>query len=151
MWTVVKEGHVILITAHIDDFIIECAEDGFLMNSERRSFKALKALMRVRCTRIWDVKFSVSSKQAKLFYFKNIMPKVLRTYDYWDCIPALTPMVCPDLAWSYSELSKYVQNPGKAHMDDAHHVLRYLRATYGQGIVYERTNEMANTIWGWTG
>jgi hypothetical protein len=24
MWTVVKQGHVILITAHIDDFIIAC-------------------------------------------------------------------------------------------------------------------------------
>jgi hypothetical protein len=30
-----------------------------------------------------------------------------------------------------------------------HHVLRYLRVTYDQAIVYERTNEMANTIWGW--
>ena len=39
-------------------------------------------------------------------------------------------MTRPDLAWSYSELSKYVQNPGKAHIDAAHHVL-------------------ANTIWGW--
>jgi len=33
MCTVVKEGHVILITAHIDDFIIACADrkglDGF--------------------------------------------------------------------------------------------------------------------------
>jgi hypothetical protein len=58
-------------------------------------------------------------------------------------------MTRPDLAWSYSELSKYDQNPGKAHMDAAHHVLRYLRATYDQAIVYERTNEMANTIWGW--
>jgi hypothetical protein len=61
----------------------------------------------------------------------------------------LVNMTRPDLAWSYSELSKYVQNPGKAHMDAAHHVLRYLRATYDQPIVYERTNEMANTIWGW--
>jgi hypothetical protein len=26
MQTVVKEGHVILITAHIDDFIIACAD-----------------------------------------------------------------------------------------------------------------------------
>jgi hypothetical protein len=25
-WTVVKEGHVILITAHIDDSIIACAD-----------------------------------------------------------------------------------------------------------------------------
>ena len=34
-------------------------------------------------------------------------------------------------------------------MDAAHHVLRYLRVTYDQSIVYERTNEMTNTIWGW--
>jgi hypothetical protein len=26
MWTVVKEGHVILLTAYIDDFIIACAD-----------------------------------------------------------------------------------------------------------------------------
>jgi hypothetical protein len=58
-------------------------------------------------------------------------------------------MTRPDLAWSYSELSKYVQNPGKAHMDAAHHVLRYLRGTYDQSIVYERTDILANTIRGW--
>jgi hypothetical protein len=116
---------------------------------------------------------------------KHYAEDVLCTYDYWDCIPALTPMTpgnrltkeqCdprpdpafhrryrdivgslgylvnmtrPDLAWSYSELSKYVQNPGKVHMDAAHHVLRYLRATYDQTIVYERTDALANTIWGW--
>ncbi len=42
-----------------------------------------------------------------------------------------------------------MQNPGKAHMDAAHNVLRYLRATYDQAIVYERTDTLANTIWGW--
>ena len=31
-------------------------------------------------------------------------------------------MTRPDLAWSYSELSKYVQYPGQAHMDAALHV-----------------------------
>jgi len=34
-------------------------------------------------------------------------------------------------------------------MDAAHHVLRYLRGTYDQTIVYERTDILANTIWGW--
>ena len=58
-------------------------------------------------------------------------------------------MTRPDLAWSYSELSKYVQNPGKAHMDAAHHILRYLRGTYDQAIVYERSHERVNTLWGW--
>jgi hypothetical protein len=58
-------------------------------------------------------------------------------------------MTRPDLAWWYSELSKYVQNPGKAHMDAAHHVLRYLRDTYNQAIVYERIGVLDNTLWGW--
>ncbi len=88
---------------------------------------------------------------------KHYVEDVLRTYDYWDCIPAHTPMTpcsrltkeLSDLAWSCSELSKYVQNPGKAHMDAADHVLRYLRGTYDQAIVYERTDNLANTIWGW--
>ena len=61
----------------------------------------------------------------------------------------LVNMTRPDLAWSYFELSKYVQNPGKAHMDAAHLVLRYLRATYDQAIVYERNDNLANTISGW--
>jgi hypothetical protein len=112
---------------------------------------------------------------------KHYAEDVLRTYDYWDCIPALTPMtpgsrftkeqcdprpdpafhrryrgivgilgylvnmIRPDLAWSYSELSKYVQNPGKAHMAAAHLVLGYLRAIYDQAIVYERTDTLAMT------
>ena len=34
-------------------------------------------------------------------------------------------------------------------MDAAHHVLRYLRGTYDQEIVYERSHERVNTLWGW--
>jgi hypothetical protein len=89
---------------------------------------------------------------------RHFAEDVLRTFEMWDCIPALTPMkpgtrltkeqsnpspdpafhrryrgivgslgnlvnmTRPDLAWSYSELSKYVQYPGQAHMDAALHV-----------------------------
>jgi len=41
----------------------------------------------------------------------------------------LVTVTRPDLAWSYSELSKYVQFSGIAHMEAAEHVLRYLRDT----------------------
>ena len=41
------------------------------------------------------------------------------------------------LAWSYSQLSKYAQYPGQAHMDGAVHVLRYLRGTYDQAIIHQ--------------
>ena len=63
--------------------------------------------------------------------------------------PPRVPRMPLYLRGSYSELSKYVQNPGKAHMDAAHHVLRYLRGTYDQAIVYERIDVLANTLWGW--
>ena len=45
---------------------------------------------------------------------------------------------------------EYVESLGsKKHMDTAHHVLRYVRATYNQAIVYERSTVLANTIvWG---
>jgi hypothetical protein len=55
----------------------------------------------------------------------------------------------PDLAWSCSALSKYVQYPGQAHMDAAVHVLRYLRGTYDQAILYQRVDTLADTLWGW--
>ena len=116
---------------------------------------------------------------------RHFAEDVLRTFEMWDCIPALTPMkpgtrltkeqsnpspdpafhrryrgivgslgylvnmTRPDLAWSYSELSKYVQYPGQAHMDAALHVLRYLRGTYDQAILYQHVHTLADTLWGW--
>jgi hypothetical protein len=186
MWTVVKNGYVILITAHIDDFIIACADRQVLDEFRTALLQRFEGTYEGEVHTYLGCEILRELDAGKtLLSQKHYAEDVLRTYDYWECIPALTPMVpgarltkeqCdphpepafhrryrgivgslgylvnmtrPDLAWSYSELSKYVQNPGKAHMDAAHHVLRYLRATYDQAIVYERTNEMANTIWGW--
>jgi hypothetical protein len=186
MWTVVKDGHVILITAHIDDFIIACADRKALDQFRTALLQRFEGTYEGEVHTYLGCEILRELATGKtLLSQKYYAEDVLRTYDYWDCIPALTPMVpgarltkeqCdsspepafhrryrgivgslgylvnmtrPDLAWSYSELSKYVQDPGKAHMDAAHHVLRYLRATYDQAIVYERTNELANTLWGW--
>jgi len=54
-------------------------------------------------------------------------------------------MTRPDLAWAYSELSKYVQFPGKN--DNAEHVLWYFRGTWNQTIRYSHEN--LNVLWGW--
>ena len=61
----------------------------------------------------------------------------------------LVTMTRPDLAWSYSELSKYVQFPGKSHMEAAEHVIRYLRATWNETITYIRGSRRVNKLWGW--
>eukprot|EP00961_Rhodomonas_salina_P143258 1927796-Rhodomonas_salina.1 len=45
-------------------------------------------------------------------------------------------MTRPDLAFAFSELSKFVQSPGPAHWKAAVRTLQYLRGTYEQGITY---------------
>jgi len=61
----------------------------------------------------------------------------------------LVTMTRPDLAWPYSELRKYVQFPGIAHMEAAEHVLRYLRDTWNESITYTRRSRKPNELWGW--
>jgi hypothetical protein len=34
-------------------------------------------------------------------------------------------------------------------MDDTLHVLRYLRGTYNQAILYQRVDTLVDTLWGW--
>jgi len=58
-------------------------------------------------------------------------------------------MTHPDLAWSYSKLSKYVQFPGQSHMEAAEHVPRYLRDTWNETITYTRGFHRINELWGW--
>jgi hypothetical protein len=50
----------------------------------------------------------------------------------------LVNMTRPDLAFAYSELSKYVQRPDKAHMDAAEHTLRYFRGTFYKSLCFSR-------------
>jgi len=60
----------------------------------------------------------------------------------------LVTMTRPDLAWSYSELSKYVRFPGIAHMEAAENVLQYLRDTWNECITYTRGSRNPNELWG---
>jgi len=70
---------------------------------------------------------------------KNPTPDFHRRYrGIVGSLGYLVTMSRPDLAWAYSELSKYVQFPGKNHMLAAEHVLCYLRGTWNQTIRYSR-------------
>ncbi|KAJ9565548.1 hypothetical protein OSB04_001514 [Centaurea solstitialis] len=44
----------------------------------------------------------------------------------------------PDIAYSVNVLSQFVADPRQPHMDATHRVLRYLKATVGQGILLPR-------------
>jgi hypothetical protein len=62
-------------------------------------------------------------------------PNVHRRYHSIDgCLSYLVNMTRPDSAFSYSQLSKFVQCPGMVHLEAAERVLQYVRATYDQGI-----------------
>jgi hypothetical protein len=59
-------------------------------------------------------------------------------------------MTRPDLAFSYSQPSKFVQYPGTVQLEAADHVLQYVRATYNQGISYYYLGpDKRNKLGGW--
>jgi len=74
---------------------------------------------------------------------KNPAPDFHRRYrGIVGSIAYLVTMTRPDLAWAYSELSKYVQFPGKTHRLAAKQVLCYLRGTWNQTIRYSRDSHL---------
>jgi hypothetical protein len=57
------------------------------------------------------------------------------------CLSYLVNMTRPDLAFTYSQLSKFVQLPGTVHLAAAERALAYLRGTYAEGITYRDPGE----------
>lgn len=44
-----------------------------------------------------------------------------------------------DISYAVGIVSRYMSTPQQSHLDDVHHVLRYLRSTTDYGILYWRT------------
>ena len=67
-------------------------------------------------------------------------PNVHRKYrSIVGCNSYLVNMTRPDLAFSYSQLSKFLQHPGDIHLAAAYRVLAYVRGTVSQGIYFHVT------------
>jgi hypothetical protein len=59
-------------------------------------------------------------------------------------------MTRPDLAFSFSQLSKFLQCPGDAHLAAAYRVLAYVKGTLNQGLSYHDPGVgKRNTLSGW--
>ena len=66
------------------------------------------------------------------------------------CLSYLVNMTRPDLAFTYSQLSKFVQSPGPVHLAAAERALAYLRGTYDEGITFFDPGEgRRNKLTGW--
>ena len=89
---------------------------------------------------IWDchpvkTPLDANNRLSKRDCPKVVDPNVHRRYhSIVGCLSYLVNMTRPDLAFTYSQLSNFVQYPGMVHLETAERVLQYVRATYDQGI-----------------
>jgi len=93
IWTVTIDGARILLGAHIDDFVIACANqqvlDGFcarLLDAFDGTFEeALQHYLRCEVTRDMD-------KGTTYLFQAHYAEELLRTCNFWNATPGLTPV-----------------------------------------------------------
>jgi hypothetical protein len=72
---------------------------------------------------------------------------------YQQLISSLMYAACatrPDIAFAVNSCSQFMQNPGEKHLQLAKHVLRYLKATKHQKLIYsKREPEEAHKLYGY--
>jgi len=47
----------------------------------------------------------------------------------------------PDITFSVSVVSQFMHAPYEEHLEAAHKILRYLKATSGKGLFFKKTND----------
>jgi len=186
MWRVVTDGHRILLCAHIDDFVVACANQPILDAFRKRLLEAFEGIYEGPLEHYLGCKIARDPVAGTTTLSqKHYAEEILQPHGFWDIPPRntlmklntrlskddcdpnpkadfrrrycgivgrfgyLVTMTRPDLAWSYSEISKYVQFPGIAHMEAAEHVLRYLPGTWNESITYTRGYRKLNEKRGW--
>ncbi len=74
---------------------------------------------------------------SKLDCPEVVDPLVHRKYrSIVGCLSYLVNMTRPDLAFSFSQLSKFLLYPGDAHLAAAYRVLAYVKGTLNEGLSY---------------
>jgi hypothetical protein len=116
-----------------------------------RSAKTAKLVQRGYAERVlrtfgmWDCKPCATPLDANSRLSKKDCPQVVdpalhrRYRSITGCLSYLVNMTRPDLAFAYSQPSKFVQYPGVVHLQAAERVLQYVRGTYDQGITKTTT------------
>ena len=66
------------------------------------------------------------------------------------CLQYLTQCTRPDIAYAVNQVSKYFNNPGKAHWTAVKRILEYLRNTQNHGIRYQSTTNKELKVTGFT-
>ena len=61
------------------------------------------------------------------------------------CLNYLANTTRPDITFAVRALSRYVQNPGRKHLLQGKHILRYLKATKCRKLTYRKSKTLALT------
>jgi hypothetical protein len=76
-----------------------------------------------------------------------------QTCIYQQLIGSLMYVACctrPDIAYAVSTCVQFMSNPGPRHMEDAKHIVRYLKGTSHVGLTYSKQPpELANKLFGY--
>ena len=96
MWSVTIDGTCILLGAHIDDFVIACANqkvlDGFCarpLDAFEGTYEgALQHYLGLGCEVTRDMMEKGTTYLSQTHYAEEI----LRTYNFWNASPRLTPV-----------------------------------------------------------
>ena len=148
-----QNGHNIVLAAHIDDFVIACADRPALDSVRSRLLEVFDGTYEGEIHTYLGCEITSDlEKGITVISQKHCAEEILLIYGSWDTVPCSTvlpPGKCleksdttiipdkifhlryrgifgslgylvnltrPDLAFAYSELSKYVQCPQPAHM-----------------------------------
>jgi hypothetical protein len=105
---------------------------------------------------MWDCKtcatpLDTNSTLSKVDCPQVVDPVLHRLYhSITGSLSYLVNMTRPDLAFAYSQLSKFVHYPGVVHLHAVERVLQYVSGPYDQGITYcELGVEVKNKLIGW--
>jgi hypothetical protein len=88
---------------------------------------------------------------SKLYCPAVVIPRLHRKYrSIVGCILYLVNMTRPDLAFTFPQLSNFLQHPGETHLAAAYRVLAYVRGTLNQGIYFHDPGAgKRNILSGW--
>ncbi len=79
---------------------------------------------------------SLSKYMYSISTYLYLLESFHHRYHSTGCLSYLVIMTRTDLAFAYSQLSKFVQYPVVVHLHAAERVLQYVCGTYDQGITY---------------
>ena len=105
---------------------------------------------------MWDCNPALTPLDPNIRLTKRDSPEAVdprlhrRMRSIVGCLSYLVNMTRPDLAFTYSQLSKFVQSPGPVHLAAAERALSYLRGNYDEGITYfDPGPALRNKLTGW--